>query len=216
MQAAFWHSRWKHNQIGFHQLQVNADLQRFWPVLEVPVGARVLVPLCGKSLDLLWLAGQGLQVLGVELSEQAVEDFFREHDLVPQVEQCPAFKVYRCAGIEIRCGDFFALSAADAQGCTAVYDRAALIALPPPLRERYARHLEMLLPVGSTGLLITMDYDQTKLDGPPFAVIDAEVQRLFAAWQPAELASHDILQDSPKFRQAGVEQLCERIYRLQR
>lgn len=216
MQAEFWHSRWKNNQIGFHQSQVNAYLQQHWPALAVPAGGRVLVPLCGKSLDMLWLAGQGLQVLGVELSERAVEDFFSEHQLVPQVSQSGPFKVFRCEDIEIRCGDFFALTAEDVKGCTALYDRAAVIALPGEMRKRYVEHLQAILPVTAKGLLITLDYDQSQLDGPPFAVTDPEVQALFAAWHPLELASHDVLGESPKFQQAGASHLLERVYRLQR
>ncbi len=81
MEPAFWHKRWADNQIGFHQGQVNSYLQTHWPALGLETGSRVLVPLCGKSLDLVWLAGQGYRVLGVELSRRAVEDFFREHGL---------------------------------------------------------------------------------------------------------------------------------------
>lgn len=216
MQAEFWHSRWKNNQIGFHQSQVNAYLQQYWPALGVATGERVLVPLCGKSLDMLWLAGQGLQVLGVELSERAVEDFFNEHQLQPQVTQEGAFKVFRCEDVEIRCGDFFALTAADVGGCSALYDRAAVIALPEAMRKRYVAHLQAILPASAKGLLITLDYDQAQIDGPPFAVTDEEVQTLFVAWQPLELAAHDVLDDSPKFQQAGASHLLERVYRLQR
>lgn len=216
MQAEFWHSRWNSNQIGFHQSRVNAYLQQHWPALGVPAGARVLVPLCGKSLDMLWLAGQGLQVLGVELSERAVEDFFTEHQLQPQVTQDGVFKVFRCEDVEIRCGDFFALTAEDVRGCSALYDRAAVIALPEQMRKRYVAHLQAILPVSAKGLLITLDYDQAQIDGPPFAVTDAEVQALFAAWHPLELAAHDVLEDSPKFQQAGASHLLERVYRLSR
>lgn len=216
MQAEFWHSRWKNNQIGFHQAQVNTYLQQHWPALGVATGERVLVPLCGKSLDMLWLAGQGLQVLGVELSERAVEDFFNEHQLEPHVTQSGPFKVFRCDDIEIRCGDFFALSADDVGGCTALYDRAALIALPEDMRKRYVAHLQAILPASAKGLLITLDYDQAQIEGPPFAVTDDEVQALFVAWHPLEQASHDVLDDSPKFQQAGASHLLERVYRLSR
>ncbi|MFQ6575650.1 thiopurine S-methyltransferase [Pseudomonas sp. UM16] len=216
MHAEFWHSRWASNQIGFHQSRVNSYLQQYWPALTLTAGERVLVPLCGKSLDMLWLAGQGLQVLGVELSERAVEDFFEEHQLQPQVEQSGAFKVYRCEDIEIRCGDFFALTAEDVRGCSALYDRAAVIALPAEMRKRYVAHLQAILPVTAKGLLITLDYDQAQIDGPPFAVTDVEVQVLFAAWHPVEQAVHDVLGDSPKFQQAGCNHLLERVYRLQR
>jgi len=215
MQPEFWHKKWETNQIGFHQPEVNPYLQRHWADLAIAAQARVLVPLCGKSLDLLWLAGQGHQVLGVELSEKAVEDFFREQALQPQISEEGGFRIYRAGSIELWCGDFFALSASDVADCTALYDRAALIALPPPMRERYATHLLEILPAGLRGLLITLDYDQAQMSGPPFAVTDAEVQRLFGNdWAVQALEEQDVLSESGKFLQAGVTRLQERVYRL--
>lgn len=217
MQAEFWHQRWAANQIGFHQPHANPYLQRFWPELAVKPGARVLVPLCGKSLDLVWLAEQGYRVLGVELSEKAVQEFFSEQQLEPVISQRGAFKVYGCEGIELWCGDFFALRAEEVVDCAALYDRAALIALPPEMRERYARHLDSLLPARCTGLLITLDYDQAKIDGPPFSVPDEEVQRLLAqSWILEILQTCDVLKGSVKFEQRGVERLEERVYKLAR
>ncbi|UVM20524.1 thiopurine S-methyltransferase [Pseudomonas wadenswilerensis] len=216
MQAEFWHKRWADNQIGFHQGRVNSYLQQFWPTLGLAPGSKVLVPLCGKSLDLAWLAGQGHQVLGVELSQRAVEDFFSEQQLQPEVGQRGAFKTYRSGPLEVWCGDFFALQVEDIADCSALYDRAAVIALPPASRERYAALLTGYLSQDCQGLLITMDYDQALLEGPPFAVVDAEVRQLFAGWQPQALEARDILAESPKFVQAGVPQLFERVYRLQR
>ncbi|MCP3753274.1 thiopurine S-methyltransferase [Pseudomonas sp. SBB6] len=216
MQAEFWHKRWADNQIGFHQGQVNSYLQQYWPALGLAPGSKVLVPLCGKSLDLAWLAGQGHRVLGIELSQRAVEDFFSEQQLQPEVAQQGVFTAYRSGNLELWCGDFFALNAEDIADCSALYDRAAVIALPPALRQRYAALLSGCLAQGCQGLLITMDYDQALLPGPPFAVVDAEVQQLFADWQPLELEARDILAESPKFVQAGVPQLSERVYRLQR
>ncbi|MBX8472016.1 MULTISPECIES: thiopurine S-methyltransferase [unclassified Pseudomonas] len=214
MQPEFWHKKWESNQIGFHQPEVNPYLQRHWPDLAIPAQARVLVPLCGKSLDLLWLAGCGHQVLGVELSEKAVEDFFLEQQLQAQVSEQGDFKVYRAGSIELWCGDFFSLTAADVAGCTALYDRAAVIALPPAMRERYAAHLQGLLPI-CRGLLVTLDYDQSQMPGPPFSVDDAEVQRLLGStWRVEMLEEQDVLGDSWKFVQAGVTRLEERVYRI--
>ena len=215
MQHEFWHKKWASNQIGFHLPQVNPHLQRHWPDLNIPASARVLVPLCGKSLDLPWLAGLGHQVLGVELSEKAVEDFFTEHQLQPQISENGAFKVYRADAIELWCGDVFALTADDVAECTALYDRAALIALPPPMRERYAAQLQQILPQGLKGLLITLDYDQAQIPGPPFAVGDDEVQQLLGTgWQVQTLQVQDVLQESGKFVQAGVTRLEARVYRV--
>lgn len=215
MQPEFWHKRWASNQIGFHLPEVNPFLQRFWPSLSVEEGARVLVPLCGKSLDLLWLAQQGHEVLGVELSEKAVEDFFKEHHFDPNVSEQGPFKVYRAGSIELWCGDFFELTAGDVADCSALYDRAALIALPPAMREKYALHLNRILPRESRGLLISLDYDQAQIDGPPFAVLDDEVQTLFgSAWTLKILEDQDILAESAKFVERGVTRLEERVYRI--
>jgi len=215
MQPEFWHKRWQSNQIGFHLPQVNPYLQRFWPQLGVEEGARVLVPLCGKSLDLLWLAQQGHEVLGIELSERAVEDFFSEHHFDPNVTEQGPFKVYRAGSIELWCGDFFDLTAGDVADCAGLYDRAALIALPPKMREQYAAHLNRILPKDTSGLLITLDYDQTQKDGPPFAVLDDEVQRLFGAvWSLKILEDQDVLGESWKFVESGVTRLEERVYRV--
>ena len=214
MDPAFWHQRWSTNQIGFHLPEVNPYLQRFWSPLELEQGSRVLVPLCGKTLDLLWLAHQGHSVLGVELSEKAITDFFQEHQLEPSVSEEGVFKVFRAGDIELRCGDFFALTAKDVAGCTALYDRAALIALPAPMREQYAAHLQSLLP-DCVGLLITLDYDQAQMSGPPFAVGDDEVQRLLGSnWRLEVLQEQDVLGESWKFLQAGVTRLDERVYRI--
>ncbi|NWA00033.1 thiopurine S-methyltransferase [Pseudomonas gingeri] len=217
MQPEFWHKRWEFNQIGFHLDQVNPCLQRFWPDLTLAPEARVLVPLCGKSLDLAWLAAQGLRVLGVELSEKAVEAFFAEQQLKPQVHEQGALRIYEAGPLELWCGDFFALTAADVADCTALYDRAALIALPPQMRERYAAHLTRILPGGCQGLLITLDYAQAQIDGPPFAVLDGEVRRLLEPhWQLRMEEERDVLGESWKFLQAGVTRLEERVYRLEK
>ncbi|MNH02923.1 Thiopurine S-methyltransferase [compost metagenome] len=215
MEPAFWQQRWADNQIGFHQAQVNPYLQQYWPDLSLVSGSRVLVPLCGKSLDLVWLAGQGHRVLGVELSRRAVEDFFREHGLTAEVSRRGAFEVWRSDDMELWCGDFFALRAEDVADCVAVYDRAALIALPAPMRADYLRLLSQLLPAGAEGLLVTLDYQQALLAGPPFSVADDEVRAGFVGWQVKMLEEREVIEESPKFVQAGVKSLVERVYRLQ-
>ena len=215
MQPEFWHDRWQRNQIGFHQEQVNPCLERLWPQLELPRGARALVPLCGKSLDLSWLAASGFEVLGVELSQTAVEQFFSEQRVMPQVRQQGGFKVYEAGPVTIMCGDFFALSAADVAGCAGLYDRAAIIALPPQMRKAYALHLTQILPRDCRGLLITLDYDQHEMKGPPFSVPDDEVQQLLApAWSLQIVEQPDVLGQNWKFLKGGASRLVERVYRL--
>lgn len=215
MQPEFWHTRWDRNQIGFHLEEVNSCLQQFWPGLGLAPGARVLVPLCGKSLDMSWLAAQGYQVLGVELSEIAVERFFSEQQVVPSIRQERGFKVYEAGPVALWCGDFFALTPEAVADCTGLYDRAALIALPAEMRETYTQHLSRILPAGCKGLLITLDYDQSEMKGPPFSVPDAEVKSLLASEWVLEIADEpDILGKSWKFLQGGATRLVERVYRL--
>ena len=215
MEPKFWQERWARNQIGFHLPEVNPHLQRHWPKLALAEGAKVLVPLCGKSLDMMWLASAGYRVLGVELSEQAVEAFFSEQGLVPRVSQRGVFKVYQADLIELWCGDFFALDADAVADCSALYDRAALIALPPLMRSQYAEHLNTVLRPGCQGLLITLDYDQAQKAGPPFAVTDEEVRVLLGShWAAQGVEEQDILGESWKFVQDGVTRLEERVYQL--
>ena len=217
MEPKFWQERWARNQLGFHLPEVNPYLQRHWPSLALAEGAKVLVPLCGKSLDLMWLATQGHRVLGVELSEQAVEAFFSEQSLTPRITQRGVFTVYQADLIEVWCGDFFALDAEVLADCTAVYDRAALIALPPLMRLQYTEQLNNMLRPGCQGLLITLDYDQTQKAGPPFAVTDEEVKVLLGVhWSLQVIEKQDILGESWKFVQDGVTGLDERVYRVAR
>ena len=217
MHAEFWQARWARSEIGFHLPEVNPYLQQYWPALGLPEGTRVLVPLCGKSLDLACLAGQGYHVVGVELAQRAVEDFFDEHKLLPEVSEVGALRLYRAGAVEIYCGDFFALTAQQLDGCSALYDRAALIALPPEMRARYVAHLTQVLSSGCQGLLVSLDYDQARMDGPPFAVADEEVQRLYTPeWQLQELMCGDVLGDNWKFLKRGLERLDERVYQLRK
>lgn len=217
MNEAFWHERWARNEIGFHLGEVNPYLLRHWPSLALPNGARVLVPLCGKSLDVAWLVEQGFAVVGVELSEKAVRAFFDEQRLVPQVERRGAFQRFVAGRLEILCGDVFALGAAELEGCVAIYDRAALIALPLALRQRYVDHLTSLMPTGAELLLVTVEYDQAEMSGPPFSVPQQEVVQLYAGrWQLELLARHDVLQQNWKFLQRGLSRLEECVYRMRR
>lgn len=217
MDPDFWHQRWRENQIGFHQPDVNLHLQAFWPQLGVPGGGRVFVPLCGKSLDMRWLRQQGCRVVGVEISPVAVQDFFREQGLQPDCTRTAHFERCSADGIELLCGDFFDLTRADLDGVAAVYDRASLIALPPSLRVDYARHLTGLLAPATPVLLVTLEYDQDQMQGPPFSVTESEVRRLFEAGFEVEVQhADDVLAREPRFRERGLTRLDEKVYLLRR
>ncbi len=214
MELSFWHERWQRAEIGFHRDQTNVYLQQFWSVLDLAPGQGVFVPLCGKSRDVLWLAGQGHPVTGVEISPLAVEAFFAENDLQPRRSRQGVFEIWQHDEIRILLGDFFALEPLHLAGCASVYDRAALIALPPTLRERYVDHLNRLLPQMRM-LLLTLEYDQAILPGPPFAVDEAEVRQRYGATHAIEvLTVRDALSEESRWRDRGMTWLLERVYRL--
>ncbi len=217
MDASFWHQRWHDGRIGFHQERPTPLMLKHWPSLAVPPGTRVLVPLCGKSLDMAWFASQGLGVLGVELSPLAVRQFFHEQGLEPDVTPSPMGEHFRAGPIEIICGDAFALDDTLLATCGAVFDRAALIALPADLRARYASELHARLPAGCRGLVVTLEYPQAEKAGPPFSVSEDEVRALFgAAWSIDVLERRDILDVQPAFVEEGVTRLETVVYRLER
>lgn len=215
MEPEFWHQRWASNQIGFHEGQVNAYLVRHYAQLGLAPGETVFVPLCGKSVDLRWLADQGAHVVGVELSPIAVESFFAEQGLTPRTSKEGAFAVWESGPIRLLCGDYFALAPADLAGVHALYDRAALIALPHERRADYVTHLDRLLPGARRTLLVTLEYPQEQMQGPPFSVAEREVHSLFAGARIERLGIHDVLADNPRFREKGLTRLLECAYRLE-
>jgi thiopurine S-methyltransferase len=215
MEPNFWHERWERAEIGFHQQDINFHLQRFWNRLDLPAGRRVFVPLCGKSRDMLWLASEGYPVTGVEISSVAVAAFFGDNGLRPNRRREGAFEVWEQDEIQILLGDFFALEPRHLADIAGVYDRASLIALPPAMRERYARKLATLLPAGVQTLLVTLEYDQAALVGPPFSVGEEEVRALFEPAHAVEpLFSRDALAEESRWRERGLTWLLENAYRL--
>lgn len=216
MQSEFWLERWREGRTGFHMDRVMPLLEKHCPSLGVPRGSRVLVPLCGKSLDMLWLAAQGYRVLGVELSQLAVDAFLAEHALRARVHDSPLGTHHVAGDIEIIRGDVFDLDAATLASCSGVYDRAALVALPSGTRARYVEHVYGQLPDGFRVLLITLDYDQAEMEGPPFAVSGAEVRRLFGGRAGVMLVEErDILAGEPGFRARGLTRMETAVYHIQ-
>lgn len=215
MKKEFWLERWERAEIGFHQNEVHPYLLKFWPALKRAEGGGVFVPLCGKSLDMLWLRQQGQKVLGVELSPIAVRDFFSENGMAQRHSSTGQFDCCEADDIRILCGDFFDLEKTHLAGIGTVYDRASLIALPPEMRERYARHLVSILPPATQILLITLDYPQEEMQGPPFAVSLPEVEVLYGKYAEIRvLAEDDVLPQNPRFRERGVSRLQERAILL--
>jgi thiopurine S-methyltransferase len=208
MQHEFWYQRWQQNQIGFHSHEVNLDLQQQWPKLGVNPNGRIFVPMCGKSHDMVWLLAQGYQVVGVELSPLAVEAFFADNNLQPTLHQQGDFLISEINGLKILCGDFFSLRPADLGKIDAVYDRASLVALPYDMRIDYVSHLSDLLTPEVIILLVTFDYPQHEMQGPPFSVQYEEIKRLYHDWCDIELlANEDVLEREQHFKERGLSQL---------
>jgi thiopurine S-methyltransferase len=194
MHADFWHERWSSNQIGFHESAVNPLLVIHIAALGLAKGARLFLPLCGKTLDIDWLLSKGYRVSGAELSQLAVASLFDRLDLAPTVEDYGGaggvVARWSAPGLDIFAGDIFALSASCLGNVDAVYDRAALIALPPDMRQQYAAHLDTLTK-GAPQLLITLAYDQSRLAGPPFSVEEPELRNLYGR-SPSLLSSQEL------------------------
>ncbi|GEK74456.1 MULTISPECIES: class I SAM-dependent methyltransferase [Halomonas] len=176
-----WLARWREGRIGFHRHEAHPALVRYWPTLSVAPGTKVLVPLCGKSLDMRWLAGEGYPVLGIELADEAIEQFLAEGEGEVSRYRGDGFDISRQGNVELWRGDFFHFHIEAAAELGAFYDRAALIALPEATRQRYAFHLAQLLPPGSQGLLIGLTRAPGDEGGPPFSVDADEIRELFAA-----------------------------------
>lgn len=179
MEPSFWHQRWNNDEIAFHERGGNALFISYFDRLSLAPGSRVFVPLCGKTRDIAWLLARGFRVAGAELSEIAVRQLFEELGVKPDISDAGRMKRYRAPDIEIFLGDIFDLSAPLLGPVDAIYDRAALVALPEDMRARYAAHLQAITNKARQ-LLICFEYDQNAQEGPPFSVDEAEVARLYA------------------------------------
>ncbi len=191
MNSKFWQSLWQNKRIGFNQSITNSLLTTYFSALPVPVGGRVFVPLCGKSIDMRWLAEQGYDVVGVELVESAVQEFFAEQNITPIMTQHPDhpnIKGYQGQlhhqttqqTLTLWVGDIFALTATDIGHVDAIYDRAALIALPSDMRPKYSEHVRRLSH-NAPQLLLTLSYNEGEWTGPPFSVSCEQVQQYYSA-----------------------------------
>ncbi|HET7313286.1 thiopurine S-methyltransferase [Salinisphaera sp.] len=217
MKQDFWLQRWKDKQIGFHQTDGHPLLHEHWPQLSLVPAARVLVPLCGKSQDMHWLAGRGHHVTGIEFSAVAAREFFDEAGLAYRRERVGAFDCYIGGRITIRVGDIFDLPRSDLARFEGFYDRAALIALPEDLRHAYVDHLMGGLRRGATGLLITFGYDPSLMDGPPFNVDDEDVGELYGRYAHVDLlAERRGLPESDHLRDRGLTATRDGIYLIVR
>lgn len=225
MEIDFWLQRWDNDEIGFHQQTVNPYLMYFYgqngPAVKQRDNYKVFVPLCGKTKDMLWLSQNGYKVFGVECSERAVKDFFEENALNYRSARKDEYALFQAndqtSVIEILQGDFFALQQTDLDDVTDIFDRASLIALPIELREKYANKMAELQKPGIRSLLVTLTYNQSEMNGPPFSVSEEDVNKLFSDnFSVEKLCFKDIIDDEPGFKNRGLSSLVETVYKLVR
>jgi thiopurine S-methyltransferase len=213
----FWLDRWRNARIGFHQPAPDKHLKAYWPSLQLAPDCGVFVPLCGKSLDLLWLHSKGHAVSGVELSEIALESFCLENGIPARRRRLTDFDVFETERFALFRGDFLKLTPSLLGGLSAVYDRAALISWAPPLRSAYVNHVASLTPKGTQTLLISVEYREAQMNGPPFSLTRETIHELYAEQHSIELlGSHEILDLEPRLRARGLTELREIAYKLTR
>ena len=214
MELSFWQQRWQENKIGFHLNSVNPLLIKYLEKLQLGPGQQIFVPLCGKSLDLIWLAEQGYRVLGIELSQVAVDAFFAENDLTPFKVKRGDLIFYQAGLITVVCGDFYQLTVSQMVNVAAVYDRASFVALPDKMRPAYAEHLNTIC-AKQPRLVVTLNYEQSEMSGPPFAVGESELNTIYGPDFTIEcLEQTDVLPEHSHFAAKGLSALDESVYIL--
>ena len=208
----FWHNRWQTQQIGWHRDAYNDLLTKHWGCIGSNKGDRVLVPLCGKSLDMLWFASQGHSVVGLEMVEEAIQAFFEENKLEPQLETIEGHIHHTSEPFTIIEGDIFNLKAGLTQA-DAWYDRAAMIAIPPTKREAYVEQIRQFTKPNAVGLLITFAYPKEEMEGPPFSLTDNDVEELFSDGFELECLEQLELTDE---KDRGLSQVTSSVFRIRR
>lgn len=212
MQSEFWHKCWQQQRIGFHQDEIHPLLPVVFSQLNREPSKAIFAPLCGKSLDLWWLAEQG-KVIGAELSELACRQFYQEQDQSFSVSAQGDFQRFSHPAVDIWQGDYFALTSEQVDEIGLIYDRAALIALPSQMRIDYAKQLKNLCAGPVSLLLLSLEYPQEEMSGPPFSVTELEVRHLFDFAVSVELVAMRNLTGRPfAQRQFNVSNLVEKAF----
>ncbi|KXJ52142.1 MAG: hypothetical protein AXW17_01360 [Colwellia sp. Phe_37] len=211
MESSFWHNCWQRNMLGFHQYEVHPLLSQYFTNLILASDQHVFVPLCGKTQDMAYLA-QYMRVTGSELSDIACRDFFIEQDIECQLQSLGEFVQYTAEQLTLWQGDFFKLCADTIGKVDWIYDRAALIALPPAMQAQYANHLQSFFSSNTRLFLVTVEFPSEQLPGPPFSLNSVDVKRLFPGFSVDCLASHEL--DDKRFaqRRFEVDYLREKLY----
>lgn len=212
-----WINRWEEGKIAWHKNTINSRLIEFIEYLNLKKNDIVFVPLCGKSLDILYLSAQGYKVIGVEISEIAVKAFFIENNINFSIEKQENFLKYSSENITIFVGNYFSLKSTHVVNVVAVYDRASLIALNAQKREKYVKHLYTIIPNFVRILLLTLDYPQEQMKGPPYSVNKEEVKRLYGKYSKVcQLQCFNDIKNEDKFLKAGVKFINKTAYCLQK
>ena len=212
-----WINRWENNKIGWHADQINRHLIKYLDKFDLLAGEFIFVPLCGKTNDMLFLLEKNLKVIGIEMSNIAIEQFFSENQLDYVVSKVDKFDLYERDGIKLYCGDFFDLNSKHLENVTAIYDRASLIALNEELRQKYVKHLSDIIGFDARVLLLTLNYPQHQRSGPPFAVSKEEVNQLYNdSFDIQELYSIEDIENEPMFQNLGVDFVEKAVYLLQK
>lgn len=215
MEKDFWQQAWQEGRTRFHKDRPHKYLEQYCSLLKS--GQKIFVPLAGKSLDMLYLRDQGHQVTAVELSPLAVEAFFKEQNFTPEVTSTKCHTCYSVPGLKIYLGDLFELPADVLKDINGLYDRAALIALPPKMRSQYANFIQQSTPKLENILLVSLEYDQSKAEGPPFSVLSSEVKELYGhQFEIEELVREETEDANPRFEGKGIERFWHTAYHLRR
>ena len=214
---ANWLEFWANNETNWHSDVVTQELEKYLGLLKLESGDTVFVPLCGKSLDMIYMLNRGFSVIGVEVSEIGIKQFFHENGLDFTISQVGEFNLYSAKNIEIYCGDFFSLTSKHLCGVKAVFDRKSLIALDRNLRQKYVKHLNDIISLGVRILLITLHYPKHQMSGPPFSVDKSEVESLFSmAFNYQELKPFQDIENGLKLASSGVDYIENAAYCLQK
>lgn len=214
-QTVDWHSHWTKKSPGFHEGRVNAYLKQYLPLFKLQPGDTVFMPLCGKAVDILWLAEQGFRVVGVELSQVAVESFFEESGLGFKQREAGKLVLYEAPNIALYQGDFMHLEPQTLSTCKLVYDRASIVAIESFNRAAYKKKVLELVPAATPMLMVTLSYDQNQMAGPPFSVPVDEITKLYLPeYQLKTLQSCEQIDERPRWKERGLESLIETALRL--
>ncbi len=214
---ADWLKFWENNETNWHGDRITQELVEYFELFELETRDKVFVPLCGKSLDMIYIMNQGFSVVGVEISEIGVRQFFSENNLTYKITKVDDFDLYSSENLEIYCGDFFSLTSKHLNNVKAVLDSKSLIALEPDLRQKYAKHLNDIISLGVRILLVTLNYPQHQMSGPPFSVDESEVESLFSmAFESRKLKSFNDIENGSKLVRAGVDFINNAAYCLRK